>query len=264
MISELNPPIKGLILDLDGVLWKDHLPLGNIPKLFDRFQKLNYGIILATNNATKDIDEFQEKLLKMGAPVELWQIVNSGMAVSFLLERQHPNGGPVYIVGEQGLHHVLAEKGFYHSSENPLAVVAGLDRELTYQKIEDANRIIRSGVPFIGTNPDRTFPTPKGLVPGAGTVLAAIEAASYVKPIIAGKPESALFLLALERLGISPTQALAVGDRLDTDILGGIRSGCRTALVFSGVTTPADLEQSSIKPDLTADSLWDLVGAERT
>jgi 4-nitrophenyl phosphatase len=135
-----------------------------------------------------------------------------------------------------------------------------MDRSLTYAKLSKATLLIRSGVPFYGTNPDRTFPTPEGLVPGSGAILAFLETASDVKPILGGKPSPAMMDLAMQRLGTSPQQTLAVGDRLETDVLGGQNAGCRTALVLSGVATLQDLENWSPKPDLVAKDLAQLVG----
>jgi len=107
---------------------------------------------------------------------------------------------------------------------------------------------------------DRTFPTPQGLVPGAGAILALLETATDVKPILGGKPSPAMMNLAMQRLGTTPQETLEVGDRLDTDILGGTNAGCRTALVLSGVSTRRDLEAWAPKPDLVAENLAQLVG----
>ena len=108
---------------------------------------------------------------------------------------------------------------------------------MSYDKLAKAALLIRAGKPFIGTNPDLTFPTPHGLVPGAGATLAFLEAATSVRPVMIGKPEPYLYHFSIERLGTAPEETLAVGDRLETDILGGQRTGCPTVLVLSGVTS---------------------------
>ncbi len=260
MIQTLVPRIRGLILDLDGVLWKDDLALIDTPAVFAKIRALDIRFILATNNATRNVEQYQAKLSGFGLEVEPWQVVNSGMAVAFLLAQRFPGGGPVYIIGEDGVRAALQEKGFYHAEKDVLAVVSSYDRALTYAKLARAGLLIRSGAPFYGTNADRTFPTPEGLVPGAGATLAALEAATDVKPIIAGKPSPAMMELAMQRLGTPPAETLAVGDRLETDILGGVNAGCRTALVLSGVTDRQALERWSPKPDLVAPDLAALVG----
>lgn len=115
-----------------------------------------------------------------------------------------------------------------------------MDHAASYEKLAQAALLIRSGKPYLGTNPDRTFPTPRGLEPGAGSFLAFLETATSVHPMIIGKPEPYLYCFAMQRLGLMPEEILAVGDRLDTDILGGHQAGCLTALVLSGVTSKAE------------------------
>jgi 4-nitrophenyl phosphatase len=134
-----------------------------------------------------------------------------------------------------------------------------MDRGINFQKLKKATLLIRSGIPFYFTNPDRTFPTPEGLIPGAGALLAALEVASDVTPIIAGKPSTTLFEFALERLGTKPEETLVVGDRLETDILGGQRAGCKTALVLSGIAKKEDAKTWQPKPDMVLNELSDLL-----
>ncbi len=163
------------------------------------------------------------------------------------------------MVGEAGLASTLSDWGFASADEDVVAVVAGLDRTLTYPKLSRAVQLIRAGAEYVGTNPDLTFPSPSGLTPGAGAVLAFIEAGSGIKPVITGKPEPFMFNLALQRMHLSADQVLAVGDRLDTDILGGQRAGCRTAVVLTGVATLADIQDWSPAPDLVLPNLADLL-----
>jgi 4-nitrophenyl phosphatase len=228
--------IQGLILDMDGVIWRDRQPIGDLPHIFQEITRLGLRVTLATNNATLSAEKFQEKLAGFGVALESWQIVNSAQATAEYLAQQYPAGGPVFIIGEEGLVSSLADYGFIHSDQSPLAVVAGLDRQLTYQKLCQAALFIRSGIPFIGTNPDRTLPTPDGFIPGAGSILAALEAASDVKPLLIGKPAPEMYRIALGRLQTKPEDTLVVGDRLETDIAGAQALHCLTALVLSGAT----------------------------
>ena len=132
----------------------------------------------------------------------------------------------------------LSEYGFYHSdSDDVCAVVVGLDRGINYQKIDLASRFVRRGVPFIGTNPDQTYPTPTGFAPGAGAIIAAIETASGVPAQMMGKPNPEIFQTCLDYMELNPNQVIAVGDRLSTDIACGQAAGCYTALVLSGITS---------------------------
>jgi 4-nitrophenyl phosphatase len=257
MIETLNPPIRGAILDLDGTLWRGTAPIGDLPAIFARFEALSIRFILATNNATMDIGMYQDKVASYGVRLEHQQIINSGQAAAHLLHHDYPDGAPVYIVGEEGLHRALAEAGFvYSEGDDAVAVIAGMDRKITYEKIMHATLLIRRGVRYIGTNPDATFPMPGGkIIPGAGSILAAITTASGVQPTIAGKPSPAMFELALERMGTRPQETISVGDRLETDIAGGQNAGCRTALVLSGVTTLAQAQAWRPQPDLIAPDL---------
>jgi 4-nitrophenyl phosphatase len=261
VIERLEPRIRGAILDLDGTLWRGSSPIGDLPTIFARFPRLGIDFILATNNATMDISQYVEKMAGFGVHLQERQIVNSGQAVAHMLKRDFPQGGPVFIVGEAGLHHALAEAGFFHSEDDlPLAVVAGMDRKITYEKLTRATQLIRSGLPFIGTNPDTTYPMPGGqLIPGAGSILAAISAAAGRDPVIAGKPSPAMFDLALARLGTHPGETISVGDRLETDIAGGQNCGCRTALVLSGVTPLAQAQAWQPAPDLIVRDLAELL-----
>jgi 4-nitrophenyl phosphatase len=258
MIYDIFPDLKGVILDMDGVLWKDMQPIGNLPDIFNKMRIAGLGITLATNNATKTTDEYLAKLHGFGVDLEPWQIINSSEAAGFLLRERFPQGGPVFVVGEPSLKHILSTYGFSISANldpDILAVVAGMDRTLTFEKIRTAALLIRRGALFVGTNPDRTFPTPDGLIPGAGSILAAIETATDTQPIIAGKPASPMFKLAIDRLGLTAKDVLCVGDRLETDIAGGQIVGCKTALVLSGVTTLEAAGKWQPAPDLIATDL---------
>lgn len=216
-------------------------------------------MLLATNNATSTPMQYVERLAGYGVKVEAWQIINSAHAVTSYLKKKYPAGGSVYVIGETGVTEALAEKGFTTGEEDVIAVVAGMDRKLSYDKLSRATLLIRSGVPFIGTNPDRTFPVPEGLIPGAGAILAALETATSVKPLILGKPSPAMYQVALERLETTPAETLVIGDRLETDIAGAQALGCRTALVLSGVTTETDARAWKPQPDVIAKDLASLV-----
>jgi 4-nitrophenyl phosphatase len=257
MTMSFNPTIRALILDMDGVLWRDQEPIGNLPAIFDRITALGLRVILATNNATRSVASYLEKLAGFGVTLEPWQIITSSQATAQYLETQHPEGGYVFVVGEAGLIEALREKGFSPATNGQTVhtVVAGMDRHLSYDKLAQAALLIRGGATFVGTNPDRSFPTPVGLVPGAGSILALLETATDVSPIVVGKPGPIMYQQALDRLGTAPEETLAVGDRLETDILGGQNTQCKTALVLSGVATRAQAHAWHPAPDLIAENL---------
>jgi len=252
--------IKALILDMDGVLWRDTTPIGDLPAIFARIQALGLKVALASNNATRTMDEHLEKLSGFGLTLEPWQIISSAAAAANVLSKRFPDGGGVFVVGENGIQRALGERGFTPiidpaDETTPVAVVSSFDRGVTYQKLSRATLHIRAGAPFYATNPDKTFPTPEGLVPGAGAILASIETATDVKPIIIGKPQPAMMYMALENLGTLPEETLVVGDRLETDIAAGQAAGCKTALVLSGVATRKQAENWEPAPDFVFDDL---------
>jgi 4-nitrophenyl phosphatase len=264
MLERLLPPIRGLILDMDGVLWKDDVPIGNLPSIFDRIRARGMQVALATNNATKTVEEYLLKLAGFGVRLESSQIVTSSEATAYSLAKTFPKKGRVFVVGENGITSALRDKGFTpvvdpDDDQLVVAVVAGIDRMVTYHKLRRATLQIRAGAPFYGTNGDKTFPTPSGLVPGAGAILAALEAATDVKPTVIGKPAPWMLELSAERIGLGKTQVLVVGDRLETDIAGGQAMGARTALVLSGVSTREQAAAWQPPPDIIAKDLASLV-----
>ncbi len=251
--------IRALILDMDGVLWRDSEPIGNLQNIFERLNRLGIQYVFATNNCMIPAAAHVDRLARFGVTVKADQIINSAMATGFMLHQRFPEGGPVYIVGEAGIRFHLSEFGFYEDDTDPLAVIVGLDRQITYDKIKKAEMLVRQGKPFYGTNPDVTYPIPEGLAPGAGTIIAAVATAAETAPIFGGKPEPAMFQQALEKMGLSVSECMAVGDRIDTDLYGGQRSGVYTAMVLTGVSTREQIAALPLQPDLVTESLSCLV-----
>ncbi len=264
MLIDYFPNIKAIILDMDGVLWRDKEPIGNLPLIFQTISKQGLKCILATNNATKTISEYIEKLKGFDVTITQDQIVTSAMATGNYLKQKFSQQGNVFILGSSSLKETLEEYGFFSvedpNQDNILAVVAGLDRDLTYEKLAKATSLVRKGIPLIGTNPDITYPTPNGLLPGAGTIIKAVEIASESEAIIIGKPKPELYLMALRQLEITPQDTLVVGDRLDTDILGAQEIGCLSALVLSGATSYEQAQLWYPKPEFIVKDLESLLG----
>ncbi len=255
--------IKALILDMDGVIWKGDDPIGDLPSTFKRIRERGLKFVFATNNGTKTPEEYQQKLAELGVEIDPTQVVTSALGIAFMLSQKYPRGTKVFMIGEDGIRVALEEKGFeILSVENaPMAqaVVMGIDRGITFQKVAEATLLVRAGIPFYTTNTDRTFPTPRGEIPGSGAWVSVIKTATNVEPIIAGKPFPYLMELALEKLGTKKEETLVVGDRLETDIAAGQGVGCPTALVLSGVSTREQAEAWTPKMDLIAESLAELV-----
>jgi 4-nitrophenyl phosphatase len=252
--------LEGFVVDMDGVLWRGPEPMRGLVAFFDVLGRRGLPYVLATNNSTSSIGQYVDKLARFGVHVPRERIVTSAYATAdFLLEREP--GAPVYMIGEEGLEEALESRGFRLTTDDAHFVVVGLDRGITYQKLATAMDLIEKGARFIGTNPDRTLPTPDGLRPGAGTMLAAIAAASGVEPLIVGKPEGPMIQQALRVLGTDRERTAMVGDRLETDILGGKKAEIKTILVLSGVTRCEELIESDIQPDWVLDDIGALAAA---
>ncbi len=247
--------IRAVILDGDGVLWRGSQPLPGLQALFHFFQDAGLPYILATNNSTSTVQDYVRKLRSFGIEAEPKNVVTSAIAAADYLGVTYGPELRVHVVGEAGLHEVMRMAGYPSVMVEAEVVVVGMDRDLTYEKLRRATTLIRNGARFIGTNGDLTFPNPEGLVPGAGSILAALEASTGQKPFIIGKPEPTMFEMALHRLGTAPDQTLMVGDRLETDILGALRAGLVTALVLSGVTSASQLKEDTITPDLVFEDI---------
>jgi len=241
--------IRGAILDMDGVLWRANQPICDLPKLFSDFLKNGITVTLATNNGTHTVEEYINKLASFGVKMDVWQIVTSSMATAYMVKKDFPEGGPVYVMGSPALVSFLTNENFFHSIENPQAVIAGLNWDVNYQMLKDTSLMIQKGLPFYFTNLDPSYPTPEGIVPGAGSILAALETSTGVKARLAGKPEPYLFEVAIQRMGVAPQETLVIGDRLSTDILGGYNAGCKTVFVLTGVNTMDDLTDWQPQPD---------------
>src|SRR5512139_3076079 len=232
--------IKALIIDMDGVIWKSDAPIGDLAVTFRRVRERGLKFVFATNNSTKTPDQYVARLKELGVEVELWQVVTSSLAAAHAMAQRFPRGTKVFMIGEDGIQMALEEKGFEVLSveDAPQAevVVMGIDSGITFQKACEATLLVRRGIPFYATNPDKTFPTPRGEIPGAGAWISVITTATDVQPIVAGKPYPFLMELALDKLGTAKEATLVVGDRIETDIAGGQAVGCPTALVLSGVS----------------------------
>ena len=241
--------MRAVVSDMDGVLWRGNQPMPGLVDFFAFLREWDIRFILATNNATRTAAQYAAKLTEYGVQVSEAEILPSCDVVSDYLVTVAPKGAHVFVVGEAALADSLTARGFVVSEDEADYVVAGLDRTATYAKMARATRFIRRGARFIGTNPDKSWPGEHEITPGAGAILAFIEAATDVKPFIVAKPEPVMFQQALARMGSRPEETIMIGDRLETDILGGQRAGLKTILVLSGIHQEADIEKMGIRPD---------------
>ena len=260
--------LKTILIDGDGVLWRSDEPIPGLSRFFDVLEQRSIDWALLTNNSTRTAEQYVEKVRGFGLQCSAEQIFSSGTATATYLRKHFKPGDGLYVVGAPGFKQTLAGAGFVvHDGEGEqsppdiAAVVASIDRDLTYGKLKVATLLIRSGKPFIATNIDRTFPSPEGLVPGTGAVIAALTAATDVSPTVMGKPELPIFEAALKGLDAEPATTAVLGDRLETDILGGQRAGVTTIAVLTGITTRDELATSDIIPDYVFESIAELADA---
>jgi 4-nitrophenyl phosphatase len=243
--------LRAFIIDMDGVLWEGDRPMPGLADFFQTLRERRIKFVLATNNASKTPEQYVSKLAGMGVTVAREEILTSAQAAALYLRQKSANGAKVFAIGEDGVRQALAETGFTLTDlyeVDAQFVVCGMDRGLSWDKLATATLNIRAGARFIGTNPDVTFPTEHGITHGNGAVLAAIQAATGVAPIIIGKPEPIMYQLAMTRLGAAPAETAAIGDRLETDILGAVRAGIRSVFVLSGVSSRDQLAGLDYQP----------------
>lgn len=255
--------LGGFIIDMDGVLWHGNKPLPGLTEFFSILRNTNIPFVLATNNASLTQQQYINKLAEMGVEVSAEEILTSSMATArYLIETLPAAKRRVYVIGEPGLIEPLQQQGFEVTSTyypaDPQAntddiwadvVVSGLDRQLNWNKLATATLNIRAGAEFYATNADTTLPTELGEVMGNGGVLAALTAVTGVEPIVIGKPEPILYQQAFEILGTDKHNTIAIGDRLNTDILGAVNAGMRSMMVLTGVSSEADLLDIDYRPD---------------
>lgn len=248
---------------MDGVLWKGDIQIGNLPAIFERIRARGLKVAFATNNGTQTPEQYVARLAALGVHVEPWQVVTSSLVVAHLLSQSFPSGGPVFAIGESGLTTALREKGFIPLSvdetESAQAVVIGVDRQINFKKMCEATLLVGRGLPFYATNPDKSFPTPRGKLPGAGAWASVIITATNIVPIYAGKPSPLLIEIACNRMGMANEAVLVVGDRVDTDIAAGQAAGCPVAHVLSGISSREAAETWRPRIDIIAENLGELV-----
>ena len=256
--------IRHLIIDMDGVLWHGDHSLPQTPRFFTTLRALGIRFVLATNNASKTVEDYQSKLAGFGVHVELDEIMTSPQATAAYLKQTAPDAR-IYAIGEMGLVRELQRQGLVVVPQDQPAgathVVVGWDRSLTYAKLVEACLLIRAGAVFIGTNPDVTYPDARGIVPGNGATLALLRAATDIDPIIIGKPQPDMIIQSMQRMGGTPQDTAVIGDRLDTDIAGGQRAGVPTILVLSGVTDRSLAAASPIQADVIFEDVGELADA---
>lgn len=250
--------ITHLIIDMDGVLYQGDKPVPGLHEFFSFLRERPIPFILATNNSTRTPQQRVEKLARMGVQIFPEEVLTSGQATARVLAREYPAGTRVHVFGSPALRKAVEEEGFVLADEDVELVVASMDRDVTYEKLKRAALLIRGGARFVATNLDPTQPTAEGLLPGTGSLIAALRTTTETEPLVIGKPEPTMFQLAMAKMGAKPETTATIGDRLDTDILGGQRASLITICVLSG-STSSRAEAEAFGPDFIFQDIAELV-----
>lgn len=246
--------IQGLLLDMDGVLYRGANPLPGAAAAVTELQQAGISIMAVTNNARARSADYAQRLAAMGIELPAERILTAGQAVARHLLTEAP-GASIFVTGSAALRNELLQAGL-RESDRPDYVVAGYDPELTLSDLADATAHLLRGARLIASNPDRRIPGSRGPEPECGAVIAYLEAAGGQPATVVGKPHRALFDLALERLGLPRDAVMMVGDTVATDIAGAVNAGLRSALVASGNDNDGDRDaryEATVEVDDLAD-----------
>src|SRR5258706_9363109 len=258
-----------LLVDLDGVVYRGAVPVPGVAAVLSARVAAGDDVVYVTNNSMHYRADYVTRLTELGAPVSADRIVSAPRATATYLREHEPTIQRVLTVGASGLDRELRDVGLdvvtaAHGAErmahegidgvaaagNPDAVVAGVDPQLTYLRIAAAADCVRAGARFIATNRDPVYPTEHWLRPGAGSVIAAIEVASGTTALVIGKPQPLLMEQAAHAVSRAPTDAIVIGDGIDTDLAAGRAVGARGILMLTGVTSraTADALPEALRP----------------
>ncbi len=265
-------PVRALLLDLDGVVYLGSRLLPGVRRTLRALDAGGVRCLYVTNNATMTRAAFAGRLRAMGLPCGPRDVMNTSWAAARLLLERYGRGARIAVVGEHGLPEEMSALGLrpFHartrrelerlraSRSRAAAVVVSFDRTLTYWKLCAALDALLAGADLVACNLDPTWPAERGVMPGTGSLVRLLEYASGKTSLLAGKPDPTMFRLLLDEHGISPAEALVVGDRLDVDVEAGKRLGVRTALVLTGLTKRRDLAKRRPRPDYVLEGLADL------
>ena len=256
--------IKGIqlyLFDMDGTLYLGDRLYDFTVELLKTIKAAGGRYMFMTNNSSKSVSAYIEKLAKLGIAATYEEFITSSQATAWYLKKHHP-GKTLYVCGTRSLKEELAGQGFAITEdvEKTECIVMGFDTELTFKKLHDVSFMLATReLPYIATNPDYVCPTEFGSVPDCGSVCDMIFNATGKRPVVIGKPEPLMPQLAMEHTGCTPEQTAVIGDRIYTDIKSGLAAGALSILVMSGETTYEILENSPEKPHLVMESAAEIL-----
>ena len=258
-IQELLKPIKAFILDMDGTIYLGNDLFSCTHPFLNKVKDTNRDYYFFTNNSSKSLQVYLDKLDKMDIHITEEQMMVSTHVIMQYLKDHHP-GETVYIVGTPALLAEFQKHGFEIDETDPDIIILGFDTTLTYEKLEKACTWIRHGKTYYGINPDLNCPIEGGeFIPDCGSMAKLIEASTGRYPEFFGKPSHRTLDYIVEKTGLQPNEIAIIGDRLYTDIAVADQSEVTSILVLSGETTEKDVETSDIKPDIIVQDIGVLV-----
>lgn len=238
---------KNYLIDMDGVLISGRQLIPGADRLIQRLTERKVEYLVLTNNPMYTPGDLSHRLQTMGLAIPAERIFTSAMATARFLHSQNPKG-TAYVIGESGLTWAIHDVGYVITDINPVYVVLGETLSYNLEVITKAIRMVAAGAHFIATNPDPSGPGEGGLVPACGAMAALIEKATGRSPFFVGKPNPLMMRMALNYLDVHSEDTIMVGDRMDTDIIGGVESGLETLLVLTGVTQREDVSRFPYQP----------------
>ena len=252
---------KLFLFDMDGTLYLGSRLYDFTIALLDTIRKTGGRYLFMTNNSSKSVKDYIDKLAKLGIQATEDDFLTSSQATAFYLS-QHHKGQVLYVSGTKSLKEELSKAGFKITDdiEKTQCIVMGFDTELTFRKLEDVSKMLcTKDLPYIATNPDYVCPTEFGSVPDCGSVSDMLYNVSKKRPLFIGKPSPLMPQLAMEKWGVSPEETVVIGDRIYTDIKSGLNAGATTILVMGGETTCEILESSEDKPHFVMADAGELI-----
>ena len=257
-LDESLDGIAAVFLDLDGTIYLGDGLIEGASQFLDRLEQHGIRRFFLSNNSSKSVSQYLEKLRGMGIVATEGEIfLSTHDLISWL-----SNEGVVdtFLVGTEGMREMLESSGFTTASDNPEYVVLGYDTEINYDKLATSSIHLHNGVPMVASHPDMVCPSPDGGLPDTGAYMALFEATTGVGPKhVCGKPNKGMILHKIKEIGIKPSNCAIVGDRLYTDMEMADRAGVHGILVLSGEATRDDLDESILKPSLVVDSVASLL-----
>jgi NagD protein len=248
---------RGYLIDMDGVIYRGNTLIPGADRFVARLLEEEIPFLFLTNNSQRTRRDVAMKLERMGLDVTEEHIFTCAMATARFLAKQNPNG-TAYVIGEGGLLQALHQNGYAIVDHSPDYVVVGEGRAFTMEQLEAAVRMIARGARLIATNLDPSCPTENGPRPGCGAIVAMLEAATSTRAFSVGKPSPIMMRVARKEIGLRSDRTTMIGDTMETDILGGVQMGYRTALVLTGNTRREDLERYAYRPDAVFESIAEL------